>query len=1203
MTNSDAVSDTLQTLYDYITNIIEKLESNQKNQEVSNQLHYQVTVLVNLLKLLNEEHESVLMVAILNKTKYILENISQYMDADANLKKITKLIRAETIEREIEEFGSSVSLLSNEISIYIYLAINQPGEENGSLFDKFAIEISEFLKMNKYKNIYTSPNIQQVFRMFMLNAVQLKSVRDKMGEILTISKKLLKASDVVALKADFIEKATNFDIKYLQGVIIDNIMLENGRIGDENLFKTRWNGTAVAIKKLPFVPFSEFSANTISSKEIKLYKAVLSEIKIFQKFESVSCPNVVHFYGITTINRCLGIVTEFISKTSLEYWLYNEPRKLTLEVSSSIIYGVANGLNFLHENKIIHNNVRSNNVLLSGSFHPVLVGFEMSKLSTTEPIQEVISFEPSTQWRPPEFWELTRKLLKLVKACPFSSDVYSFAILVDEVFTKQKPWDGFDSEAIKEGVTAGNRPYEATDDKIPRKMFELMTKCWVTEIPDRITMQQVLNFLEFGGIKRPALPVNIRSKIDGFEKMKKENEKPTSDLAVSEVANASTEPKKEQILVSSARQNKSETLDAISKSTLKISDTHIDATEDINESNVEPVKEFSTINALTVFRAASKDRLPLKPVLPDFLESDEVSTEPTAEDVNGLNKSLEFVSGDTNIAGSVIQFNSMESHLLTAIPKGRNDNELEDIDQSSAESIGRTVSNINQKEDPPKRQEVHKKSLPGNDEIRHIEASLANSLGETIGNMNGASIQEELEGFSKKVLYRRISKSARNLSDFPTLRVDVNANASVKKTTSAKNVTFRNKDSWNDLLPIKHSYGSLDRLANSLAISTDAKTPKEERKFSRDEIKKEQQELTSQIVQNTVVLKSNLPTNSYDSPSHPWNLLYDLQAQIITTNISKFKTKTEPQAVTRKADLNVDNPHHSLWYLLNICKFPSSTFSIRLLTIKDIDPEIKRYILRDTLAQLSYKRFIINLDPYLHLRNNWSWICYAVPPQAVRGQDVDHIVNDPIPFIIAAEVLNMGEVKELYRLLDFHGCSFGLISYLTLNLPVFDMKHPYYILIKDFIESYVFLWMNKVWFPIVKTKSDKWLDSFCTRVLQIPIPYIIQRLFRIIKLRHGIGFLTDLVVRYCIAPAYDHLNLEPLKLSLKSRNKLEKTVMKVLKSKKSNYAKNLADDSFKFKMPTPVVFDLVKEQNFIKYCRLIETSLVLETVVLEHSYR
>eukprot|EP00834_Sanchytrium_tribonematis_P003518 NODE_138_length_16264_cov_1.140860.p2 type:complete len:631 gc:universal NODE_138_length_16264_cov_1.140860:6499-8391(+) len=367
-------------------------------------------------------------------------------------------------------------------------------------------------------------------------------------------------------------------------------------------------------------------------------------------------------------------------------------------------------------------------------------------------------------------------------------------------------------------------------------------------------------------------------------------------------------------------------------------------------------------------------------------------------------------------------------------------------------------------------------------------------------------------------------------------------------------------------------------------------------------------ELMIQQIEEQKNLSNHRRMTDFKGPQYPWNQLNDLEPQTFTGEVDKYmkfisQYISEPQFCDKRADLDTKKTGQGYWFLLNICKFPSEAFSIRLLTIKDVDPEIKRYLLKDNAVYSAFNMILSKLGPHLKNRDKWTWISNAIPVQPNRGADIDIILSDPIPFVVASKELKTDDMNNLYRLLDFNGTSFSLISYLSLDQSIFEASNQYNPLLNDFIEANCYHWMNKAWQPIIKLKSEKWIDTFSEDIHKLAIPFIIQRFFRMTYSRYGLDVLKSLIFKYCVIPAFQSGKVTVPELTESSKKKFQQGVERLIKSNTTSaYIPKVSDKTFQFKGVSIEVANVLKNHNFIRYSRLVETSLVIELLSLQHMY-
>lgn len=90
-----------------------------------------------------------------------------------------------------------------------------------------------------------------------------------------------------------------------------------------------------------------------------------------------------------------------------------------------IIAGVARGMKYLHDNRIIHRDLKSGNILLGVNFHPMITDFGMSKFVEIGHSQSQSQFGGTYAYEAPE----------LLRNEPYDKkvDVYAFGILMFEI--------------------------------------------------------------------------------------------------------------------------------------------------------------------------------------------------------------------------------------------------------------------------------------------------------------------------------------------------------------------------------------------------------------------------------------------------------------------------------------------------------------------------------------------------------------------------------------------------------------------------------------------------------------------------------------------------------------------------------------------------------------------------------------------------
>ncbi|GMH93788.1 hypothetical protein TrST_g2573 [Triparma strigata] len=179
------------------------------------------------------------------------------------------------------------------------------------------------------------------------------------------------------------------------------------------------------------------------------------------------------------------------------------------EAQAQILLDISYGMRYLHTHNIIHQDLKSLNVLITASGKGKVADFGRSKSDNLSSQQnnngesEVGSYA----WAAPE---VIRDNLTSVKA-----DIFSFAIVMWEVMTKRIPWEGLDlSQIVGKVAYEDKRPNLEVGVEGDPDMVKLMEECW-SKVPEgRPEFQRIIKILEpLIGSGGRASPVRLESAV------------------------------------------------------------------------------------------------------------------------------------------------------------------------------------------------------------------------------------------------------------------------------------------------------------------------------------------------------------------------------------------------------------------------------------------------------------------------------------------------------------------------------------------------------------------------------------------------------------------------------------------------------------------------------------------------------------------
>ncbi|XP_048192187.1 retinal guanylyl cyclase 2 [Perognathus longimembris pacificus] len=242
-----------------------------------------------------------------------------------------------------------------------------------------------------------------------------------------------------------------------------------------------YEGDWVWLKKFPPGDFGD----------IKSIKSRASDV--FEMMKDLRHENVNPLLGFFYDSGMFAIVTEFCSRRSLEDILINEDVKLDWMFKSSLLMDLIKGMKYLHHREFVHGRLKSRNCVVDGRFVLKVTDYglndilEILRLSEEEPLVEELL------WTAPE-------LLRAPKGSrlgSFAGDVYSFAIIMQEVMVRGTPFCMMDLPA-HEIIDRLKKPPPVyrpvvSPEYAPPECLQLMKQCWAEAAEQRPTFDEIFN--------------------------------------------------------------------------------------------------------------------------------------------------------------------------------------------------------------------------------------------------------------------------------------------------------------------------------------------------------------------------------------------------------------------------------------------------------------------------------------------------------------------------------------------------------------------------------------------------------------------------------------------------------------------------------------------------------------------------------------
>ncbi|KAF8007847.1 hypothetical protein BT93_K1743 [Corymbia citriodora subsp. variegata] len=223
---------------------------------------------------------------------------------------------------------------------------------------------------------------------------------------------------------DYLDQVPGMPTRFMYNdlkAITDDFSKKLGEGGFGSVFEgTLFDSTKVAVKRLD------------GFGQVK--KSFLAEVETIGSIHHV---NLVRLVGFCAEKSHRLLIYEYMSNGSLDRWIFHKSNECVLDWQQrkKIILDIAKGLNYLHEDcrqKILHLDIKPQNILLDRNFNAKVADFGLSKLIDRDQSQVVTSMRGTPGYLAPEW---------LSAAITEKVDVYSFGVVILEIVCGRKIFD------------------------------------------------------------------------------------------------------------------------------------------------------------------------------------------------------------------------------------------------------------------------------------------------------------------------------------------------------------------------------------------------------------------------------------------------------------------------------------------------------------------------------------------------------------------------------------------------------------------------------------------------------------------------------------------------------------------------------------------------------------------------------------------
>ncbi|KAG9042266.1 hypothetical protein FS837_011086 [Tulasnella sp. UAMH 9824] len=214
------------------------------------------------------------------------------------------------------------------------------------------------------------------------------------------------------------------------------------------------------------------------------------EEEVIKRFEreakawrSLHHPHILEFLGTFKRRRHLYLVSPFIDNGTLVEYIAVHPEVNRPDAPQ--LSETADALNYLHQNGVVHGDIKGTNILVDDNVRCLLCDFGLTKMTTSSTAASMKGVG-TFRWQSPELWLGSPK--------SFSSDTYAFAITIAEVLAGGAPFAYLENDpavmlaVLNRDERPLKEPPESPLGVSYKNTWEVAEACW-SKIPEqRISM-------------------------------------------------------------------------------------------------------------------------------------------------------------------------------------------------------------------------------------------------------------------------------------------------------------------------------------------------------------------------------------------------------------------------------------------------------------------------------------------------------------------------------------------------------------------------------------------------------------------------------------------------------------------------------------------------------------------------------------------
>ncbi|KAI5119303.1 hypothetical protein M0805_008218 [Coniferiporia weirii] len=225
-------------------------------------------------------------------------------------------------------------------------------------------------------------------------------------------------------------------------------------------------------------------------------KFLANEIRVWSKLGHC---NILPLLGYVVEGEYPSLISEWMEDGTVSRYIIEHPECDVL----TMILGIAEGLKYLHDEGVIHSDIKADNVLVSRSGVPRICDFGISRMLAASQTfggasTQTGGIRGSVRWMAIELLVISDPPAKHST----QSDIWAFGMTVYELLTRTLPYANLKHDLhVMFAILQGDQPRfpESFDDwpECYQKIWGICCSCWNPDPNLRYSMEHVVSYLRF----------------------------------------------------------------------------------------------------------------------------------------------------------------------------------------------------------------------------------------------------------------------------------------------------------------------------------------------------------------------------------------------------------------------------------------------------------------------------------------------------------------------------------------------------------------------------------------------------------------------------------------------------------------------------------------------------------------------------------